>query len=173
MNLKPYCWGTISMILCVLSNGTMFATTISSNINSNIFTRYMMLLDEWIWDQKDFNYDSVIWILDNWRSHKSATSIRRISKLKTKRIFIPPYSPMLAPVEQASRSLNTRIKRKVRTKGVNLNKLESRNEIFECVKLFTNNEINGIFKYFIQILESFFNIILERVEHYTNNSFMI
>ena len=153
------------MILCILSNGTMFATTISSKINSSIFTGYMMLLDEWIWDQKDFNYDSVICILDNWRSHKSATSIRRISRLKTKWIFIPPYSPMLVPVELAIRSLKTRIKRKIRTKRVNLNKLESINEIFECLKLFTNNEIKGYFKHFIQILESYINILLEWVEH--------
>ena len=121
----------------------------------------MMFLDEWIWDKKDFNYDSVICILDNWISHKSATSIRWILSLKTKWIFIPPFSPMLAPVELAIRSLKTRIKRKIRTKRVNLNKLESRNEILECLKLFTNNEIKGYYKHVIQILESYFNILLE------------
>ena len=61
--------------------------------------------------------------------------------------------------------INTRIKRKIRMKRVNLNKLKSRNEIFECLKLFTNNEIKGYFIHFIQILGSYINFLLERVEH--------
>ena len=41
----------------------------------------------------------VIW--DNLSVHKSATAARRITERRCRLLFLPPYSPDFAPIEQA------------------------------------------------------------------------
>ena len=90
--------GSISLIISIFSNGLWYAILTNSTANSEIFTYYLIKMNDWINKNKLFGYSKVIILLDNWPYHKSKRTIDKLKNINLNVIFLPPYSPSLAPI---------------------------------------------------------------------------
>ena len=57
-------------------------------------------LKQWLQKNNKFNYSKILILLDNWSIHKSKETVRKLNKMKVKTLYLPPYSPNFAPVEE-------------------------------------------------------------------------
>ena len=91
--------GSISIIMSIFSNGCWFAMLWNTNTNSQVFLHYISKINEWLNCNKLFGYDNIYMILDNCSYHKSSETIKQLWNSEMKIVFLPPYSPSLAPIE--------------------------------------------------------------------------
>ena len=91
--------GSINLILTILSNGSWFCLIINQTMNSDRFLKYMQKFTEWISSKAYFGYRKLIIMMDNWAIHRNKKNLAIMSQPGHQVMFIPPYSPQLAPVE--------------------------------------------------------------------------
>ena len=92
--------GWLSMIAGILSNGDYLLFVFNQTTESDIFSYYLVVLNYILSRSVKFNNRVVRLILDNNSYHWSKDAISKINELNLNVIFLPPYSPNLAPVEQ-------------------------------------------------------------------------
>ena len=72
---------------------------IDSTYYSDKFSLFIQHLIKWLETNNNFEFNEVIIIMDNWSIHKCANikTLLKVSKITI--LYIPPYSPHLAPIE--------------------------------------------------------------------------
>ena len=92
------------------------------------------------------------WIvtLDNTSLHQAKRSIKTIKKLNINVIFLPPYSPMLAPVELFFRMVKIKTRKQFHNQNVWFNDLKGRLEIFHVLEEWKKSWINNMWIQFTQ-----------------------
>ena len=101
--------GSKSMILWILSNGYYFWSIIEGNINQNIFCQFIQHLEKFLINQKFGESKKIIFLIDNWTSHRGRKAQLAMKNSTQKYIFLPRYSPQLAPVELAFNCIKSTI----------------------------------------------------------------
>ena len=91
--------GSISKILTILSNSWWFLLTTDITIDSVIFKHFIKKLEYWIFSNKMFGSSDVLWIMDNYPSHKSKFTLKKLVNTKFSFHFLPAYSQNLVPEE--------------------------------------------------------------------------
>ena len=151
--------GSISIILCIFSNGAYFWSMVQNTVNSSIFYQYMIIIEDWISRTPTFRDKKIVFLLDNWPSHRSKLTALHIKESKMSYLFLPSYSPQLAPVELSFNTFKKRLYDSWRSTQTNLNEVGAFDKIRISISQFTGEEIR---KYF----SSFF----KQAKFYLNNS---
>lgn len=68
--------------------------------------------------------EKILLLIDNAPTHQSTQSKRVMKSLGTNVVFLPPYSPEMAPIELMFRSLKAKIRASKKSYGVNFSKVE-------------------------------------------------
>ena len=146
---------SLSVILAVSSDGKWLMGVKRNTINSDVFIQFMTNLDKWIHDNHKFGYNEVLITLDNCPCHFSKLTLIALSKLDLKVIFLCPYSPDFAPVEQWFSFIKRKLALKNKAKSVNLMKEFPLSLIYDTVKELKQSYIKNYFKKFNSVIKSF------------------
>ena len=145
--------GSISIIMCIYSNGCWFAMMTTSTTTSQVFIHFMSKMNEWLCKNNNFNYERLHLYLDNCPYHKSKIIVDYLSKLKMNIFFLPPYSPSLAPIELAFGFLKRKLKKSSRGIRFNLQSKEAFHSIFDTLKDMNRRLVLSFFNKFYKELK--------------------
>ena len=143
---------SISMIVSITSRGEWFRSQIKSSNNSKQFIIFMKKLILWI--QHDLNcwINKTMIILDNWKIHKSKQTLEFLKKWKALIVFIPPYTPEMAPIELIFHLLKRRLMKQTCRYKRKLNYKSAEREIREAFSLINKAEIVNCFEHCMKII---------------------
>ena len=136
------------MILAILSNGWWMCLITPQTINSDIFIMFVSKLKEWISKSNQFGYASVSIILDNWPSHRSFKSKEKLRELGYFIVFLPQYSPQLAPIEMAFSLIKKKLRNQVKWRGLDLKQMTNYGEFRSWMMILCKDTIRALFKEF-------------------------
>ena len=80
----------------------MVLITSNDTIDSKIFIYFMNSLNSWIESHDLFNLKELIYMFDNFPSHKSYGTSKMLNEQNHKVCILPAYSPNLALIEPIS-----------------------------------------------------------------------
>ena len=110
---------TKSMLTSFCSGGEYIWVLINKNVFTQVFEKFLCFLKYFLQMRElQLNNKSTI-ILDNAPYHWSKISYERIKKLNLNVMLLPPYSPVLAPVEIFFKLLKSKIRSSKSSIGVN------------------------------------------------------
>ena len=92
---------SINWVLVICSNGSWLWFLDNQTVDAKKFIWVRKILSIWFNLYKNFKYDEVIIILDNWSVHKSKLTQKLLQRLSYKVFYISAYSPEFAPVEMS------------------------------------------------------------------------
>ena len=145
--------------MSIFSNGLWYAMLTNSTTNSEIFNHYLIKMNDWINKNKLFGYSKVIILLNNWPYHKSKRTIDKIKNINLNLMFLPPYSPSLAPIELIFGLIKQRLCKQLVGAKLNLNSKDVPKKIFDVIK---NIDRQCVIKTFIKFYEELkINLLLK------------
>ena len=140
--------GIKSLIMTIFSNGWWFLLISNSTTNSMMFEYYLNKLNCWILANYSFGYTKFLLTLDNWSYHKGKCITELVNRFNWNVIFLPVYSPSLAPIELAFGLLKKFISNKLRGKRLNLQAKGANQTELNEMKELTWSKICSLFKHF-------------------------
>ena len=126
--------GSISLIMSIFSNEVWFVMLSNSTTNSEIFTHYLIKMNDWINKNNMFGYSKAFILLDNWPYHKSKRTLDKLKRIKMNLMFLPPYSPSLAPIELIFGLIKQKLCKQSIGVKLNLNTKEASKKILDVIK---------------------------------------
>ena len=146
-------WGrSKSLIVAVTSNGELFYSFIESTYKSDSFISFMKKLLLWVENDLDHRLKDTIILLDNWKVHKSKSTTDFLLNNNATYVFIPPYSPEIAPIELIFGVMKRWLLIQIPKIGIKLNKRSGEREIREAFATISKNEIIGSFNHWFKII---------------------
>ena len=118
--------GRWSIISAILSNGEFLCLITDVTGNSKKFWEFLCILIYAIDFVKMWSISEWIITLDNAPTHKAKRFFETIANLNINAIFLPPYSPMLAPIELFFRMVKNKMREQLHNKNIWFNDLEGR-----------------------------------------------
>ena len=91
--------GNASLCRAICSNGAWISLITNETIDSNKFILFLDHLNSWLKSENNFGYADVLFIMDNWKYHKSKISKHKLMELSYKVVYLPPYTPQWTPIE--------------------------------------------------------------------------
>ena len=91
--------GAVSLIWAISSERDYLAASLNKTLDSNIFIEFLKMIEHWILSNNQTEESKVIILLDNWSIHKSEKSVQYMRQTPFRYMFLPHYSPTLAPIE--------------------------------------------------------------------------
>ena len=140
--------GSSSLIWAIASNGAWVSFILNSTINSVLFCSFLDKIEEWLINHNKSNYDQIIITLDNCPCHRSKQTTKRIKKLKCKVMYLPAYSPSLAPIESTFSFIKGVIVKQCRGKNIDLTTASGRKEIVLALGSLSAEKIRSYFRLF-------------------------
>ena len=124
--------GRWSIIAAVLSNGEFLAIVFDDTGNAEKFSNFLKILkyaisNTWMKEESEW-----IIVLDNASIHHSNLTLKTTRNAGFNMMFLPAYSPSLAPVEFFFRMIKNEMRKSIHTKEIWFNKLEDRIEIYNA-----------------------------------------
>lgn len=96
---------------------------------------------KWIHADLDYKLSDVVVLLDNSKIYHSKKTMKLLQDWGAKIMFIPPYSPSLAPVELIFNTMKRRLTKQCKDRLIKMNKAEGVRELKETLSTFTRAEI--------------------------------
>ena len=151
--------GSISIILWIFSNGAYFWSAIQRTVNSSVFCQFLKMVEDWTTKTRIFEGKMIITILDNWPSHRARATVKVMKKSTLNYLFLPSYSPQLAPVELSFNTFKKRLIRDWKRDLTNLRDIGAFDKVRAAISKFTSEEI-----------KKYYSIFYEKVKFYLDNS---
>ena len=161
---KPIEWknssftGSINWILAICSNGSWLCMLASNTIDSMSFIWFINILSNWLKSNDNFEYNDVVIMLDNWSVHKSQLSQNFIKKHTFKILYIPAYSPELAPVEMSFSLLKRNLSESNKNESVKLSFRQNLIKIHHSLLSLTSKIVKGMFARLFHTLQDYLEI---------------
>ena len=149
--------GSAWIISCILSNGNWISLITNNTVNSIKFVVFLENLKQWLRNNNNFNYSDVLLLLDNWSIHKSRESIKKLKKINAKILYLPPYSPNFAPVEEFFGIMKMKIKKQWIEEVVKLNTKANYDKIVKSLKAIKSISIRKMFKNLYSQIKTYIN----------------
>ena len=122
-------YGSISLILLILSYGMYFSSIVQHLVNSEMFLKYLNYLEKWYSSEQSWKDKRLVCMMDNCSSHSSGQILSKIKFSVICYIFILIYSPQLAAVESAFNTFKWRLNRATRNKRIKLSTVDGFNSL--------------------------------------------
>ena len=148
--------GSMSILLWIFSTGAYYWSIIQSSVNSSIFSQYLKMMSDWINNKKVFEERRIVYILDNYPSHRANETKQVMKVLNLYYLFFPSYSLQLAPVELCFNTFKQRLNSEWKGTIMNLNNIESFEKIGKTIKFFAGEKIRKYFFHLSQTIEILF-----------------
>ena len=117
--------------------------------NSEVFIDYLTELFELLKTHEGIKSTEIMLLMDNASCHQSDGVLEYLNLNKVRYIFLPVYSPELAPVENFFAQLK-KMMTEIYAAHVNLNSETSRNIIKNKIRLINKTRIRSIWEHFYE-----------------------
>ena len=142
--------GSISLVMAILNNGSWFWSIIESTINTNIFTSFINCLKVWIDKNEGFGKSNILLLLDNCPLHRSKIALNSLNGSGIHVIFLPAYSPQLAPIELIFGIIKRRFLDNSKGSNIKLGDANSHNLLWRTLNTLSKRNIRSCFKWFLK-----------------------
>ena len=115
-------WGRCTLIAAIFSDGSYLWLISKDTINSPEFRDFIMVMNYLIKSCKHLFKDKITITMDNASPHRSIDTLNKLKELDIK-VFLPPYSPNLAPVEYFFRIIKGKMRKHHLNSNVNFKNL--------------------------------------------------
>ena len=105
---QKYC-GSVSVVMAINSEGDYFAAILIKRLNSVAFIEFLKMTNSWIETYNLNKNKRVLVILDNCPIRRSFKTTNYMKETNQLFIFLPVYTPSLAPVELIFSNLKQKI----------------------------------------------------------------
>ena len=116
------------------------------------------ILNQWLTTNNNFGFNEVFLLLDNWSTHKSATSQSLLKQLPYMIYYLPAYSPEFAPVKMCFGIIKRNLSKLCKTELIKLSLKYNYAKIYRSLSKLTCSIIKKIFKRFLKILQEYISI---------------
>ena len=140
--------GSVCLWMAVLSNGAWYWMTTNQTINSQKFSSFIARLNYWLEENNFFGNKNIVTFMDNWPSHKEKNTKVNLKLLKGYKVFLSPYSPSLAPIENWFGYLKKKLLKQSRNITVKLHQQNSNYEVGQALNHLDSTIIQNTFKHF-------------------------
>ena len=147
--------GSKSLIVAISSIGKWLAWTLTTTNKSEIFVKFMKTLLKWIEYDLWISQSKTMIILDNLRIHKSKETLSCLTKSWALYVFLPTYSPEMAPIELIFGLVKRRLIKQTLGKNIRLSSKDGEKEIREVFRTVSSGEIQSCFNYCFEIIRSY------------------
>ena len=111
--------GSKSMLAAFCSDGEYIWAVINRTVDSEIFCEFLWIVNYFL-ELRKLNWkDKSVIVIDNAPYHWSSRTTDKMIGLDLNIKYLPPYSPMLAPVEGLFKLIKSKIRSYSKLKGVN------------------------------------------------------
>ena len=148
--INNFAQGSWSMISAILSNGEFIWLIINGSGTSENFWQFLSIINYAIKSTMKDSERRFLYVMDNASIHHSNLTISKMKDLNLSIMFLPAYSPELAPVENFFRLTKNKIRGAMVNIEYSLNTPEERIIIFEWIK---NTTKKSIIKMWIEFIE--------------------
>ena len=142
--------GRWTMISSIFSDGNYFWMITNDTVSSNEFWDFLTVLYYLIQNWKLWKLNNIMITLDNAPPHKSLKSYKKLKEIDVDVLFLPPYSPELAPVEFYFRDLKSVMKKINRNINIKFNSEKGRMKIYETLTKIGKNIVLNWWKEMIE-----------------------
>ena len=111
--------GSKSMLTAFWSDGEYIWAVINDTVNSQCFQDFLWVIKYFLKRRNLDSPDKTVIMLDNAPYHSSETTKLKFNNLNLSVMFLPPYSPVLAPVEQYFKLIKSIIRSRKSEESVN------------------------------------------------------
>ena len=125
--------GKSNLILSVLPNGAWIAVIQNGNIDSKSFSFYLAVLSRVMLNSKWFETNALKILIDNAAIHHSEFTKRAIRDLNIDAIYLPSYSPEMAPVELWFKAVKSVIRKRYTFDRLDFSKETGKRAIIESI----------------------------------------
>ena len=122
------------MISSVLSNGEFLSLIIDNTCNSQKFWDFLSILRYTLKFIKMNAFNKYVYVMDNASIHHSLTTTNNFKRLNIFVVYLPPYSPELAPIELFFRLVKNKIRGSENKKEYSFSNQKERMVIFQSIK---------------------------------------
>ena len=102
--------GSKSMITAFWSDGEYIWVVLNENVNSSCFQDFLSILNYFLELRSLNSPNKTVVILDNAAYHSSKDTKDKMKNMNYNFMFLPPYSPILAPVEQYFKQIKAKMR---------------------------------------------------------------
>ena len=142
--------GRCSIISAVLSNGEFILLIVNDTGTATKFWEFLFILKYAIeFLNMDSNNDLIL-VLDNASIHLSTESKSTLIKLNFNVMYLPAYSPMLAPVELFFRLVKNKIRAHLHDQNICFNETKDRLIIFNSIHNWNSQWIKNMWIEFVK-----------------------
>ena len=151
--------GKAYVIFRLSTDGNWLAVISDKTTDSEVFWRYLLLLNKFvaIWMKAETN--DVVYTLDNARYHVSSKTKKAAEQLEMKLMLLPPYSPSLAPTELIFGVSKRKLASQRKLKVFNFNKSSGKMEIIKLFKMIDQSFERRIWIQFLKSVYAIFKSI--------------
>ena len=147
--------GAVSVVLAINSDGDYLAAALKERLNSNIFIEFLKIMNLWIESNDLKFYKRVLVLLDNCPIHRSSKTIQYMRTTKLWYMFLPVYTPSLAPVELVFANLKRRIAWIDTNEITNWNSIEGTKILKKSLNEIESNEIINCWTHSLNVSEKY------------------
>ena len=146
-----YC-GSTSMLTAFWSDGEYIWVILNDTVNSTRFSDFLWIVRYFL-DLMDLNTpDKTIILLDNAAYHRSYETKEKLKELNLNTIFLPPYSPVFAQVEQYFKQIKSKIRSLKVSKPINYQSKTGCLQICKAWDMLKINSLRQLWKVFVKIV---------------------
>ena len=155
--------GSASLITAVTSDGNYLATPLTCTVDHSIFLEFLKSLEEWIGIHDFIHNRNVVIILDNWSTHRNMKWQQFMQRSDYTYMYIPQYSPILAPIELMFGKFKNVIKSEKYVGAIRWNSLEGL-ELMGCfLSRISKEDIVACFRHSINISTMYLKDFNQRI----------
>ena len=121
-----------SMLAAFWSDGEYIWALINRTVCTQVFENFLCILKYFLQMRELHSKNKSVIILDNAPYHWSKITNERMKNLNLNILFLPPYSPILAPIEIFFKLVKSKIRSSKIAKGVNFSNKEGTMLIFSA-----------------------------------------
>ena len=90
---------SISLMTTISTDGWSLTAAYSKCVNGLAISKYLESLANYLQRNTSWKISEILILLDNWPINHSKIVINQMKRMKINAIFLPSYSPELAPIE--------------------------------------------------------------------------
>ena len=150
--------GSNSLITAFWSDGEFICAVLNSTVNSDRFQAFLWIIKYFLELRKIDVISKSIIMLDNAPYHWSKRTKEIMQKLELNISFLPPYSPILTPVEQFFKIVKTKVRWTGITNGKYLNSASGIQFVLSTWNTLSLNHLKHVWIEFVKVA---FKIIIE------------
>ena len=153
--------GSMSLLSAISTNGTSFTAVYRWTVNIKVFCHYLESLFQYINRKEEGLLPKTLILMDNCPYQKSNQVKNLMRDWKANWVYLPPYSPELAPIELLFRSLKAKLRAHSGVEEVSISSQRGFEAVYMAFKRIRPKEVINYWRQFFDQIKSIIKFIYQ------------